>query len=216
VTTREFVQAKKELKHMQLQGTSNPNQFTLFGNGFTFFDLNITAKIGVHYSLYLKTLEKLGTSELHNSYYQKACKFEDFGCFALTEFLHGSNVKGMLTEAHYDHASRELVIHTPSKEAMKFWIGGAGKTSNMAIVWAQLYIDNKCYGVHAMVVPLRDDRTHKVLPGIRIGDCGPKFGLDGVDNAFIEFNHFRVPVGNLLDKVSGINEDGEFFNYASS
>ena len=88
---------------------------------------------------------------------------------------------------------------------MKFWIGGAAKTSNMCMVWAQLYIDGKCYGVHAMVVPLRDQHTHKVLPGITIGDCGPKFGLNGVDNGFILFNKFRIPVGNLMNKVSGIN-----------
>ena len=30
------------------------------------------------------------------------------------------------------------------------------------------------------------------------------------------FNNFRVPVANLLDKVSGIDERGEFFNKASS
>ena len=88
---------------------------------------------------------------------------------------------------------------------MKFWIGGAAKTSNMCMVWTQLYIDGKCYGVHAVVVPLRDEHTHKVLPGITIGDCGPKFGLNAVDNGFILFNKLRVPVGNLMNKVSGIN-----------
>jgi acyl-CoA oxidase len=75
----------------------------------------------------------------------------------------------------------------------------------MCVVWAQLYIKNKCHGVHAVIVPLRDNLTQNVLPGITIGDCGPKFGLNGIDNGFIEFNKFRVPVGNLLNKVSGIN-----------
>ena len=54
--------------------------------------------------------------------------------------MHGSNVKGILTEAHYDHKTREIIIHSPSREAMKFWIGGSAKTSNMSIIWAQLYI----------------------------------------------------------------------------
>ena len=130
--------------------------------------------------------------------------------------MHGSNVRGLLTEAHYDHSTRELVIHTPSKDAMKFWIGGSAKTSNMCIVWAQFYVNDKCHGVHAIVVPIRDDSTHKVLPGITIGDCGPKFGLNAVDNGFIEFNRFRVPVENLLNKVSGINEKGEFVSTSDS
>jgi len=39
---------------------------------------------------------------------------------------------------------------------MKFWIGGSAKTSNMSVIWAQLYIGNTCHGVHAFIVPLRD------------------------------------------------------------
>lgn len=91
---------------------------------------------------------------------------------------------------------------------MKFWIGGAAKTSNMSIVWAQLYIKERCYGLHAFVVPLRCTKTHKVLPGITIGDCGPKFGLNAVDNGFILFDKFRIPAENLLNKVSGVNKNG--------
>jgi acyl-CoA oxidase len=91
---------------LPLKDTSNPNLFTLIGNGYTFHDLNTVTKMGVHYSLYLKTIERLGTSDLHNKLYERACEFKDFGCFALTELMHGSNVKGLLTEAHYDHSTR--------------------------------------------------------------------------------------------------------------
>jgi len=177
---------KKTLKEvLPLKDMNNPNRFTLLGNGYTFHDLNTVTKLGVHYSLYLKTIERLGTSDLHNKFYKRACEFKDFGCFALTELMHGSNVKGILTEAHYDHGTKELVINSPSKDAIKFWIGGAAKTSNITILWAQLYIDGKRYGVHAIIVPLRDNKTHQVLPGITIGDCGPKFGLNAIDNGFI-------------------------------
>lgn len=65
----------------------------------------------------------------------------DLSCFALTELAHGSNVRGILTTATYDHESREFILNSPSKEAMKFWIGGAGKTSNTAVVWAQLIVN---------------------------------------------------------------------------
>ena len=99
---------------------------------------------------------------------------------------------------------------------MKFWIGGAAKTATMCAVFAQLYIGNKCHGVHTFIVPIRDPKTHKVLPGIIIGDCGPKFGLNAVDNGFLIFNKFRIPVENLLDKVSGINEKGEFVSTVDS
>lgn len=42
-----------------------------------------------------------------------------------------------------------------------------GKTSNYAIVLAQLYTQNKCHGLHAFIVPLRQLGTHEPLPGIK-------------------------------------------------
>ena len=60
----------------------------------------------------------------------------DIGCFGLTELGHGSNVKGIDTTAHYDKETKEFIIHTPNDGAMKFWIGGAAKTSNMSVIFA--------------------------------------------------------------------------------
>jgi acyl-CoA oxidase len=88
---------------------------------------------------------------------------------------------------------------------MKFWIGGAAHTANMAVIWAQLYIDGKKYGVHAYVVPIRDSQTHKLLPGVLIGDCGPKNGLNGIDNGFILLDKVPIPKMNQLDRISGVD-----------
>lgn len=40
-----------------------------------------------------------------------------------------------------------------------------GKTSNHAIVLAQLYTQGNCHGLHAFIVPIRDLNTHVPLPG---------------------------------------------------
>ena len=105
------------------------------------------------------------------------------GCFALTEMGHGSNVREIQTEATYDKASESFIINTPCLEATKWWIGGAAKTSNIATVFAQLIVDGNNHGVQAFIVPLRD-ANHDPLPGVTIGDCGPKPGLVGrLDNA---------------------------------
>jgi len=93
---------------------------------------------------------------------------------------------------------------------MKFWIGAAAQTANMAVIWAQLYIGEKCHGVHAYVVPIRDPQTHKLLPGVLIGDCGPKNGVNGIDNGFIILDRVRIPKNNQLDKISGVDDSGNF------
>jgi acyl-CoA oxidase len=143
--------------------------------------------------------------------FQKACEdCTDIGCFGLTELGHGSNARSILTTAHYDKRTKEFVIHTPREEAMKFWIGGAGKTSNISVIFAQLYIGDNSYGPHAFIVPLRDRDTHLPLPGVILGDCGKKIGCDSVDNGFIIFNKFRIPRENLLNRFAEVSEEGEF------
>lgn len=99
---------------------------------------------------------------------------------------------------------------------MKFWIGAAANVANIAAVWAQLYVDGKCHGVHVYLVPLRDSNTHEVLSGITIGDCGPKNGLNEVDNGFILFDNVRIPRINQLGKLSGVDKDGKYYSKVSS
>ena len=131
------------------------NRLTLYSNGFIANDLNFCILGGVHSYLYCRAIFQLGT-EKHRNQFLKAIGFNQIGCFGLTQLLHGSNVKGIWTQAHYDHKNKEFVINTPSKQAMKFWIGGAAKTASTSVIWAQLYIDGKCHGVHAFIVPIRD------------------------------------------------------------
>jgi acyl-CoA oxidase len=88
---------------------------------------------------------------------------------------------------------------------MKFWIGGSANLANMSVIWAQLYIDGKCYGVHAYIVPVRNTSTHDLLPGVLIGDCGPKTGMHGIDNGFLLFDKVKIPKENQLNRLSGVD-----------
>lgn len=119
-------------------------------------------------------------------------------------------MRGIKTTATYDKETKEFVLNTPSPDAMKFWIGGAAKTSNTSAVFAQLWVDGKCHGPHAFLVNLRNKETHLPSYGIVLGDCGKKEGLDGIDNGFIIFNNFRIPRENLLNRFSNVTEDGKF------
>lgn len=69
---------------------------------------------------------------------------------------------------------------------------------------AQLVLDGKSFGPHAFIVPIRDLKTHEPLPGVTVGDVGPKFGLNTLDNGFILFDHVRIPHENMLAKYSHV------------
>lgn len=174
----------------------------------SYHDLSMTIKFGVQFGLWGGAVANLGTKRHHDKYLEATGKLELAGCFAMTETGHGSNVRGLETTAVYDHETRELIVHTPCVGAGKEYIGNA-MHSKMAAVFCQLIVGGESKGVHAVVVPIRDEE-HNTLPGVRVEDNGYKLGLNGVDNGRLWFTRVRVPAENLLDKFGGINEDGEY------
>ena len=93
---------------------------------------------------------------------------------------------------------------------MKFWIGGTAQTATKTIMWAQLIIDGVNYGPHSFVVQLRDEKTHQVLPGFTIGDCGPKNGLNAIDNGYTLIKNVRIPAKALLGKLGTIDVNDKY------
>jgi acyl-CoA oxidase len=174
-----------------------------------FGDLSLLVKCGVQFGLFGGAILHLGTDRHHARYLGAAASMDLIGCFAMTETGHGSNVQALGTTATYDPETEEFVIHTPHEDARKDYIGNAARDGRMAVVFAQLIADGESRGVPALLVPLRDD-DGDVLGGIRIEDCGPKLGLDGVDNGRIWFDAVRVPRENLLDRYASVAPDGTY------
>lgn len=168
----------------------------------------LAIRLSVHMVLYGDSIKALGT-EKHLPYLERAWTLKDYGSFALTELGHGTNASGIETTATYDHSTREFIINTPVSTAAKWWIGAVGKTANMSVVFAQLYIGKTNHGVHVFLVPIRHYETHEALPGVTLGDCGPKEGVHGIDNGFILFSNYRVPYDAMLDKFSHLSLDGK-------
>ncbi|WP_350284944.1 acyl-CoA dehydrogenase [uncultured Croceitalea sp.] len=173
-----------------------------------FVDGSLAVKFGVQFGLFGGSIQNLGSKRHHDQYLSAAGATKLLGCFAMTETGHGSNVRGIKTTATYIHKSQSLIIHTPGKNDNKEYIGNA-LDSKMASVFAQLIVQGKNMGVHAILVPLRSDE-HELLDGITIEDNGYKLGLNGVDNGKIWFNQVKVPVANLLDKYGKIDAEGNY------
>lgn len=173
-----------------------------------YFDLSLVVKFGVQYGLFAEAIRNLGTAE-HHALLPSIVRAELIGCFAMTERAHGSNVRSLQTVARYDVNTREFVIESPSLAAGKEWIGNAALHARMAVVFAQLETRGEEYGVHAFLVPIRDD-AGQLLPGVRAEDCGHKMGLNGVDNGRLWFDGVRVPRTALLDRFGHVAEDGAY------
>lgn len=130
------------------------------------------------------TLRDQGTPEQHELFLTKAENYEIIGCYAQTELGHGSNVRGLETTATWNSDDKTFTLHSPHLTASKWWIGSLGRTANYAVVMAQLMIDGKSYGPHPFVVHIRDLKTHEPLENVHVGDIGPKFGYNTMDNGF--------------------------------
>ncbi|KAI4871485.1 hypothetical protein NFI96_003378 [Prochilodus magdalenae] len=165
--------------------------------------------MGVVCGLYGGAVTNLGSAEqVEKLYVPVTQKLTCTGMFALTEKGHGSNARGILTEAHYEPSTQEFVIHTPCEDAQKMYIGNAMK-GNYAAVFAQLIISGESQGPHCFVVPVRDQRD-VMWPGVTTIDMKYKEGLHGVDNGILIFDNVRIPRENLLDKFGSVSVDGRY------
>jgi acyl-CoA oxidase len=188
----------------------NPQPIARLLEQLGIYDASIGTKIAAHLILFAGSILNLGTKKHHDKYLEDASDFSKLpGCFAMTELTHGSNVKGLETTATYDPTTQEFIIHTPTDGATKWWIGNAQRSAKICTCFARLITKGQDQGIHAFIVPLRDD-NHKVLPSIEIGDCGDKAGLHAVDNGYIKFDHVRIPRDNLLNRFGDVDSDGNY------
>ncbi len=174
-----------------------------------FGDLSLMVKAGVQFGLFAGAILHLGTERHHERYLADAVGGRLLGCFAMTETGHGSNVQALDTTATYDASTGEFVVHTPTPAARKDYIGNAARHGRMAAVFAQLVVGGETHGVHCLLVPIRsEDGTP--MPGVTLSDCGPKLGLNGVDNGRIVFDQVRVSREALLDRYAQVDAEGNY------
>ncbi len=172
-------------------------------------DLSVTIKSGVQFGLFGGAVSSLGTNWHHTTYLPDIIALKLPGCYAMSEIGHGSDVSSLETTLTYERSSDEIVVHSPTASSMKAYIGGAAVDARMAVVYGQLIVGEQNHGVHATMVPIRDE-SGQSLPGVALGDHGGKGGLAGVDNGTLMFDQVRVPRRMLLDRYGGVNADGDY------
>ena len=164
----------------------------------------------MHYEFFLPSFELQISQEQREKWISKCESLEYIGCYAQTELGHGSNVRGVEIEARYDHGKKEFVFHSPTITATKWWIGALGILATHALVVARLIIDGSDYGPNAFFIQIRDLNSHNPLPGIEVGDIGPKMGVNGNDNGFLRFDNYKQPADVMLNRFAKINQAGQY------
>lgn len=157
--------------------------------------------------MYTTGIDMFGTEGQKKEWLEMCRAGTMIGCYAQTEIGHGSDVQSLETTAEYDKATDEFVINTPSVKAAKFWPGDLGIYANYAMVFAKLIADGQPLGVHSFIVPIRDN-MRQPLPGIELGDIGPKYGFVTKDNGYMIMKNVRIPRKNMLRKYVTLNKDG--------
>ncbi|KAM6313643.1 peroxisomal acyl-coenzyme A oxidase 3 [Aegotheles albertisi] len=172
------------------------------------YDWSLSLQYFLHYGVFGGAI--LSASKRSADFLKQLYSMEIFGCFALTELSHGSNTKGVRTTATFDRSTQEFIINTPDFEAAKFWVGNMGKHATHAVVYAQLYTDGQCQGLHSFIVQIRDTKTLLAMPGVMVGDIGKKHGLNGLDNGFAMFHNVRIPKKNMLNIAGDVTAEGKY------
>ncbi|KAM4856805.1 peroxisomal acyl-coenzyme A oxidase 2 [Urocitellus parryii] len=166
--------------------------------------------------VFMNALRSLGSEEQIAKWLPLCENFQIITTYAQTELGHGSYLQGLETEATYDAATQEFVIHSPTMTAAKWWPGDMGRSATHALVLAQLICSGARQGMHAFIVPIRSLQDHTPLPGITVGDIGPKMDLENVDNGFLLLDHVRVPRENMLSRFAQVLPDGTYIKFGTA
>ncbi|EEP76256.1 predicted protein [Uncinocarpus reesii 1704] len=174
------------------------------------YTLSNCTPYGLHYMMFIPTIEEQATSEQAAYWLPLARSGTINGAYCQTELAHGTFVRGIETTATLDTKTDEFVVNTPTFTAAKFWPGAMASSCTHVILMARLIIARKDYGVHPFIIQLRDLDDFSPMPGVELGDIGMKMGYNGTTNGYAIFHNVRIPRDWLLMRHASVDRDGTY------
>ncbi|KAI1915215.1 hypothetical protein LOZ65_005518 [Ophidiomyces ophidiicola] len=174
------------------------------------YTLSNCTPYGLHYMMFIPTIEEQGTPE-QIAYWLPLAKLGKInGAYCQTELARGTFVRGIETTATFDLLTDEFVVNSPTFTSAKFWPGAMASSCTHVILMARLIIKETDYGVHPFIVQLRDLEDFSPMPGVELGDLGPKMGYNGTTNGYAIFRNARIPRSGLLMRHASVERDGTY------
>lgn len=183
----------------------DPFEFQCLGYELGLFDFNLMMRYGLQFGFVMRAVGRLG-SDSQQHWLDRIQSMETVTCLAMTEEAHGSNVRALRTVARYQNG--EYLLSNTEPGAAKNWVAG-GLSSDTALVFAQLQVGNEEQGVHAFLVPLRD-QSGGLLPGVQVENMTEPGGLNGLDYAQLRFDSVVLPKESLLNRHATVDENGRY------
>jgi acyl-CoA oxidase len=132
-----------------------------------------------------------------------------FGC---TEIHSGSDVANLQTTVTYDRTNACLILHTPSPDACKFWIGNALYAAQVVMVLARLIVDGADEGLHWFRVPIREQESGPLLRGVKVIACDPKGGIHANQVAGLCFCDMQLSLDAMMQRHARFSTEGRFIS----
>ena len=185
----------------------DPSLFNALGYEIGFFDFNLMMRFGLQFGFLLRAVSRLGAGH-QSPWLDKLAKMEKSACLAMTEAAHGSNVRGLQTTATYHKEQQIFLLHTPGPQAAKEYVTSL-EQADVGLVFCRLKIGEADHGVHAFLVPLRDE-SGDLLPGVETEQCGLMGGLNGLSYGRLSFHNYPLQRENLLSRHAQVDEAGHY------
>ncbi|MDC9615164.1 cytochrome-c oxidase [Xenorhabdus khoisanae] len=157
----------------------------------------VVSMLSIHFNLTTGTITNLGAQTPYiEDLYQKLCSGHAIGVYMATELAHGHNLAAIETQADYLPEKGVFILNSPSPGSYKFMPNTIScELPKVAVVFAQLNVSGKRYGIFPFVFPL--SVNGKLTTGVKITTLGDKPGFY-LDNAITSFNNVEVSFEGLL------------------